>query len=225
VQGGPYKAPLQWEDGLDRAFFQSMRASTLTQKIDALVIEKATAITYDVYLHGDPRDDGRWEARLEFVPRAGGASFVTQVETTQSQREDVLYWATGLSNAYFDGAFDRARRGPGGSHGEPLSVLPTPADPDKRLQQLRAIEREILDRFRSVRRTTLPTSAFFDQGRYANADYVRSFEELEKQWKYVVRETVGGVDQLRLTVDGADAIGLRAAPGEVHSADPPAPRF
>jgi hypothetical protein len=34
----------------------------------------------------------------------------TDQETTQSTREDVLYWATGLEPTYREGAFARAKR-------------------------------------------------------------------------------------------------------------------
>jgi hypothetical protein len=34
----------------------------------------------------------------------------TDRETTQSNHEDLAYWATGLGDAYLQGAFSRARR-------------------------------------------------------------------------------------------------------------------
>jgi hypothetical protein len=44
----------------------------------------------------------------EFVPVGGGAPLRSPRETTQPNRHDALYWATGLSKAYLEGAYDRA---------------------------------------------------------------------------------------------------------------------
>ena len=46
---------------------------------------------------------------------------------------------------------------------------------------------------------------------------MRAFEDLEKQHRFLARETINGVDTLWLTVDGAQQIGIDAgAAGEVH---------
>jgi hypothetical protein len=52
--------------------------------------------------------DGVWEAWLEFNPLGGGSPLVTSRETTQPNRTDTEYWATGLTIIYLEGALQRA---------------------------------------------------------------------------------------------------------------------
>ena len=58
---------------------------------------------------GAQLEDGRWQAWLEFEPTEEGEALRTSRETTQPSREAALYWATGLSAVYLEGAFDRAQ--------------------------------------------------------------------------------------------------------------------
>jgi hypothetical protein len=51
---------------------------------------------------------GPWQAWIEFVPTAGGPPIRTTRETTQPNRVDTVYWATGLSLVYLEGALHRA---------------------------------------------------------------------------------------------------------------------
>ena len=51
---------------------------------------------------------GLWEAWLVFFSLRTGAALATDRETTQSTREHVLYWATGLGRTYLQGALQRA---------------------------------------------------------------------------------------------------------------------
>lgn len=51
---------------------------------------------------------GLWEAWLVFFSLKTGAALATDRETTQSTREHVLYWATGLGRTYLHGALQRA---------------------------------------------------------------------------------------------------------------------
>jgi hypothetical protein len=54
-------------------------------------------------------NDGLWEAWIEFTPTTGAASPVrTPRETEQSKRDDLMYWAQGLSQVYLDAALRRA---------------------------------------------------------------------------------------------------------------------
>jgi len=64
---------------------------------------------YVARVYGRPREDSMWEGWLEFV--AIGAAVVrrTQQETTQSNRQRIAYWASGLEPLYLEGAFSRAR--------------------------------------------------------------------------------------------------------------------
>lgn len=51
---------------------------------------------------------GLWEAWLVFFSVRTGTALATDRETTQSTREHVLYWATGLGETYLVGALERA---------------------------------------------------------------------------------------------------------------------
>lgn len=51
---------------------------------------------------------GRWQGWIEFVPADGGPTIRTQRETTQPNRTDTAYWATGLTPSYLEGALQRA---------------------------------------------------------------------------------------------------------------------
>jgi hypothetical protein len=52
--------------------------------------------------------DGHWEGWLEFVPIDGGVVIRSARETTQPNRIDTEYWATGLTPIYLEGALRRA---------------------------------------------------------------------------------------------------------------------
>ena len=53
-------------------------------------------------------NDGHWEGWLEFVPLDEGIVARTARETTQPNRTDTAYWATGLTTVYLQGALRRA---------------------------------------------------------------------------------------------------------------------
>jgi hypothetical protein len=73
-------------------------------------LQDVAGVEYAVRVYGRGRSDGTWEGWLEFV--AVGAPLVLRTgrETTQSSREALTYWASGLEPAYLQGAFARARR-------------------------------------------------------------------------------------------------------------------
>lgn len=54
------------------------------------------------------RDDSLWEGCLEFMPVGGGDSVRSGRETTQPNRNAVMYWAQGLTRVYLMGALERA---------------------------------------------------------------------------------------------------------------------
>lgn len=67
-------------------------------------------LPYSARSVGRQARDGMWEGWLEFVPLdASGDVLVSGVETRQPGRDHLLYWATGLSPVYLEGAFARAR--------------------------------------------------------------------------------------------------------------------
>ena len=58
---------------------------------------------------GRIREDGLWEGWIEFE-RNDGILMRTERETTQPNRTDLAYWATGLTPVYLEGAFRRATK-------------------------------------------------------------------------------------------------------------------
>lgn len=84
-----------------------------------LLQEYTTVITgpddtiYTVRSYGKKRTDGTWIGWLEFEPTdSTKPTLLTGQETSQPNRVDVEYWATGLEPVYFEGAFERARANP-----------------------------------------------------------------------------------------------------------------
>jgi hypothetical protein len=61
---------------------------------------------------GSEMDRGIWQGWLEFFPLDGGASVRSARETTQPNQQDTVYWATGLTPVYLEGALDRALNTP-----------------------------------------------------------------------------------------------------------------
>jgi hypothetical protein len=62
--------------------------------------------SYRAFVHGVQRDDGMWVGWIEFV--SGTTRMRTGQETSQSNRDALAYWASGLEDVYFDGALRRA---------------------------------------------------------------------------------------------------------------------
>jgi hypothetical protein len=58
---------------------------------------------------GARMSDGRWTAWIEFIPLDGRRPLRSPRETTQPNRTDAEYWATGLTPVYLEGALNRAR--------------------------------------------------------------------------------------------------------------------
>ena len=57
---------------------------------------------------GREMPDGRWEGWIEFEATDGSAVLRSGRETTQPNRTDTAYWATGLTPVYLEGALERA---------------------------------------------------------------------------------------------------------------------
>jgi hypothetical protein len=79
-------------------------------------------------------EDGRWEGWIEFSDVDTGVVVQTARETTQPTRDDAMYWATGLSRVYLEGALGRAlsprvRPEPPVLHVEPAFDAPAPSLP------------------------------------------------------------------------------------------------
>ncbi|HXG64220.1 MAG TPA: hypothetical protein VNO70_03875 [Blastocatellia bacterium] len=72
-------------------------------------LQGADGKIYNVLVYGAPRTDGTWEGWLEFQPADGTLqSLRTERETSQPDRDALVYWATGLEPVYIEGAFERA---------------------------------------------------------------------------------------------------------------------
>jgi hypothetical protein len=109
-----------------RRRFQSQQAILLHETL--VIMERVTAETllqyrkpvigpdgsvYEARACGRPMErrmsGGMWEGWIEFMPIEGGMLLRTPRETTQPNRADAEYWATGLTPVYLEGALRRAR--------------------------------------------------------------------------------------------------------------------
>ncbi|HEX6308721.1 MAG TPA: hypothetical protein VFZ69_11065 [Longimicrobiales bacterium] len=64
--------------------------------------------TYSAQVCGRQAAGNMWEGWIEFEPHGGGEVLRTPRETTQPNYKDLEYWATGLTEAYLEGALERA---------------------------------------------------------------------------------------------------------------------
>jgi hypothetical protein len=95
-------------------------AETLLQYQRPVIAPDGTA--YEARACGGPMPGGMWEGWIEFVAAGGGEPLRSPRETTQPNRADTEYWATGLSHVYLEGALRRALE-------TPITVLTTPPRP------------------------------------------------------------------------------------------------
>ncbi len=82
---------------------------------------------------GRPLQANLWEGWIEFERTDGSASIRSPRETTQPNREHLVYWATGLEPLFLEGSLQRAlaapqfaRSGQSTSPSEPSSTRPAP---------------------------------------------------------------------------------------------------
>ena len=85
-----------------------MHGTTETIQEYSVRFQADGGLLYAILARGELRDDGMWEGWLEFQPLDGGQPLRTGRETTQPNREALVYWASGLEPIYFEGAFERA---------------------------------------------------------------------------------------------------------------------
>jgi hypothetical protein len=71
-------------------------------------IMSADGKSYIARAVGSEMPDGMWQGWLEFLPMGDGEPIRSGRETTQPNRTDTLYWATGLTPVYLEGALHRA---------------------------------------------------------------------------------------------------------------------
>lgn len=73
-------------------------------------VEDGDGQSWVAFVIGAERDDGKWVGWIRFDPADGGESLTTDRETTQPNRQDLVYWSSGLTYFYLEGALARARR-------------------------------------------------------------------------------------------------------------------
>lgn len=100
-------------------------------------VRSSTGRLFHARACGAPLDGTVWEGWIEFDPADGDPTIRTSRETTQPNRTDTEYWATGLSAVYLEGALKRALDGPipvsvpvvlppaYATAAPPISVIPT----------------------------------------------------------------------------------------------------
>jgi hypothetical protein len=110
-------------------------------------VEDRDGNVYDARVVGGPAKDGLWDGAIE-LRDAHGRVLVTPVETRQPNLADLVYWSTGLSPVYIEGALSRALAARAAVEAEALG-------------EVRAVEvMERRRRFRSpVRRAAPPVRA------------------------------------------------------------------
>jgi hypothetical protein len=70
------------------------------------VVLRSGGRTYRARVAGAESGNGMWRGWIEFVS-SDGTMVASGRETTQPNREDTIYWATGLTAVYLEGALDR----------------------------------------------------------------------------------------------------------------------
>lgn len=102
---------------------------------------------YSAQACGAPMPDGLWEGWIEFVPLDGGTPLQSPRETTQPNRRDAVYWATGLTPVYLAGSLERALDAiaPKPHSSERLAYRSSPASVAERSETTGRSGRAILD--------------------------------------------------------------------------------
>ena len=80
--------------------------------------------SYTARTCGAEMADGRWQGWLEFEATDGSGTYRSPRETTQPNRTDLAYWATGLTPVYLEGALMRTLR-PAPVRTAPAASIPT----------------------------------------------------------------------------------------------------
>jgi hypothetical protein len=97
---------------------------------DTITLTGSDGRSYRAQACGGPGGNGLWEGWIEFASIDGACAVRTARETTQPNRTDLAYWASGLSPVYLDGALRRALnpvRVKSVVEGRPLFDGPAPA--------------------------------------------------------------------------------------------------
>src|SRR6476620_8749014 len=79
-------------------------AEVLLQFTDPVELE---GVPYLARVCGAEAGDGHWHGWIEFTSVDDGEVIRSSRETTQPNREDTVYWATGLSRVFLEGSLRR----------------------------------------------------------------------------------------------------------------------
>jgi len=80
-------------------------AEVLARFLDWVIVKDGKR--YGAQACGAPMADGLWEGWIEFIPLDDGVPVRSPRETTQPNRTDAVYWATGLTPVYLEGCLER----------------------------------------------------------------------------------------------------------------------
>jgi len=100
---------------------------------------------------GRATESGTWEGWIEFLPAAGGETIRSARETTQPNHQDTVYWATGLTPTYLEGALRRALNPAPRSEAAPPSV-PAYDGPAPLVPAARPVPESVLNPFSVYRK-------------------------------------------------------------------------
>jgi hypothetical protein len=92
------------ESGLHDAAVEETMAEVVHVFEESVLID---GVPYTAQVAGRP-DGHVWEGWIEFASHDGSDAFRTPRETTQPDRAALVYWSTGLSTTYLEGALHRA---------------------------------------------------------------------------------------------------------------------
>src|SRR5205823_1074307 len=136
----------------------------LLQQFEKPIIDKS-GVSYTVFLYGRSRPGDTWQGWLVFERSNAGKRFATDVETTQPNSDAILYWSTGLTPAYFEGALERALRAPQADR--PAAAAPASLG-DRRRSAMRRrrlgnLERAVLSAFQAHHTARLRTDILLNE--------------------------------------------------------------
>ena len=103
-------------------------AEVLVEFAELIAGEDGT--TYAARACGAPMRDGQWQGWVEFVPPSGDPVCSAR-ETTQPNRQDTIYWATGLTPVFLEGSLRRTLNRPVRPIARPIAppYFSAPAEP------------------------------------------------------------------------------------------------
>lgn len=95
-------------------------AEVLVEYTDTVIADGGSR--YIARACGAPVENGQWHGWLEFIDTDTNRAVRSGRETTQPNRADTLYWATGLTAVYLEGALQRALHPPVKAASRPAPV-------------------------------------------------------------------------------------------------------